>query len=185
MFCTHPWLVDQFTHVVSAIDCSVKLQRLFEIMEEIVSNNSKVLVFTSYQKSADLLSQELAARFGIHSDVIDGRTPVEERQTKVDHFTAVRISAALVLNPRAAGTGLNITAANHVIHYNLEWNPAVEDQASARAHRLGQKQTVTVHRFFYIDTVEDVIKDRMEHKDNSLKTPSLVQMESMLTWKTF
>lgn len=164
MFCTHPWLVDQFTHVASAIDCSVKLQRLFEIMEEIVSNNGKALVFTSYQKSADLLSQELAARFGIHTDVIDGRTPVEERQPKVDHFTAVRTTAALVLNPRAAGTGLNITAANHVIHYNLEWNPAVEDQASARAHRLGQKQTVTVHRFFYVDTVEDVIKDRMEHK---------------------
>jgi SNF2 family DNA or RNA helicase len=70
----------------------------------------------------------------------------------------------LILNPKAAGTGLNITAANHVIHFNLEWNPAVEDQASARAHRRGQMQIVTVHRFFYIDTVEDVINDRMARK---------------------
>ena len=81
--------------------------------------------------------------------------------------------AALILNPRAAGTGLNITAANHVVHFNLEWNPAVEDQATARAHRRGQKQTVTVHRFFYVNTVEDVINDRMERK-RQLATAAVV-----------
>lgn len=70
----------------------------------------------------------------------------------------------MVLNPRAAGTGLNITAANHVIHYNLEWNPAVEDQASARAHRRGQERPVTVHRLLYADTVEEVIDQRLEVK---------------------
>jgi SNF2 family DNA or RNA helicase len=164
MFCTHPWLTNQFTHVASAVDCSVKLERLLQIMEEIVSDNSKTLVFTSYQKSADLLARELAAHFGIHTDVIDGRTPVEERQPKIDRFTEIHSAAVLVLNPRAAGTGLNITAASHVIHFNLEWNPAIEDQASARAHRRGQNQIVTVHRLFYVDTVEDVINDRMARK---------------------
>lgn len=164
MFCTHPWLVDQFTHIVSAVDCSVKLQRLLEVMEEIISDNCKALIFTSYQESADLLLSEISSKFGIHVDIIDGRTPVEERQSKVDRFTTQKSAVALVLNPRAAGTGLNITAANHVIHFNLEWNPAVEDQASARAHRRGQTQIVTVHRFFYIDTVEDVINDRMTRK---------------------
>ena len=69
--------------------------------------------------------------------------------------------------------GLNITAANHVIHYNLEWNPAVEDQASARAHRRGQTRPVTVHRFFYINTVEDVIDDRMKRK-RELATTAIV-----------
>ncbi len=164
MFCTHPWLVGQFTHFTQATECSIKFQRLLEIVEEIVLGNGKALIFTSYQQSADLLSRELSARFGFHSDVIDGRTPVPERQLKVDKFSSVQGSAILVLNPKAAGTGLNITAANHVIHFNLEWNPAVEDQASARAHRRGQAQVVTVHRFFYVDTVEDVINDRMKRK---------------------
>ena len=69
-----------------------------------------------------------------------------------------------MLNPRAAGTGLNIVAANHVIHYNLEWNPAVEDQASARAHRRGQQRPVTVHRLFYASTVEEIIDQRVALK---------------------
>lgn len=164
MFCTHPWLVDQFTHFQTAVDCSVKLKRLLEIIEEIVTDNGKALVFTSYQESVDLLEREISVAFGIHTDGIDGRTKIEERQPKIDRFSALREPSVLVLNPRAAGTGLNITAANHVIHFNLEWNPAVEDQASARAHRRGQTQTVTVHRLFYVDTVEDVINDRMARK---------------------
>jgi len=73
-------------------------------------------------------------------------------------------SAALVLNPKAAGTGLNITAANHVIHYNLEWNPAIEDQATARSHRRGQTRPVTVHRLFHPGTVEEVIDQRAQRK---------------------
>ncbi len=164
MFCTHPWLADQFTHLPSAADCSVKLQRLLEIMEEIVGAGGKTLVFTSYQGSVDLLAHEIAAQFGIVATSIDGRTPVDDRQPAVDRFSALSGPAALVLNPKAAGTGLNITAANHVIHFNLEWNPAVEDQATARAHRRGQKRTVTVHRLYYINTVEDVINDRMDRK---------------------
>lgn len=72
----------------------------------------------------------------------------------------------LILNPRAAGTGLNITGANHVIHYNLEWNPALEDQASARAYRRGQKKTVFIYRLYYADTVEQVVNERIERKRN-------------------
>lgn len=170
MFCTHPWLVNQFTQVTSPADCSAKYQRLIEIMEEIVAAYGKVLIFTSYQQSADLLFRELALCFNIHTDIIDGRTPIGERQPKVDFFTNYRSAAALILNPRAAGTGLNISAANHVIHFNLEWNPAVEDQASARAYRRGQKQSVTVHRFYYIDTVEAVINERMERKRQLAQT---------------
>lgn len=70
----------------------------------------------------------------------------------------------LVLNPKAAGTGFNITGANHVLHFNLEWNPAIEDQASARAYRRGQKKTVFVHRLYYRNTVEEVVDDRIERK---------------------
>ena len=98
------------------------------------------------------------------SHLLTGGFQFHDRQAVVDDFSAFDGPAVLVLNPRAAGTGLNITAANHVIHYNLEWNPAVEDQASARAHRRGQEKVVTVHRLFYAGTVEEVIDDRLTRK---------------------
>ena len=95
---------------------------------------------------------------------INGNTEVEDRQDIVDAFNGFSGSALLVLNPRAAGTGLNITSANHVIHYNLEWNPALEDQASARAYRRGQQKTVFVYRLYYEDTVEQIVNERIERK---------------------
>lgn len=164
MFCTHPWLTNQFQDIRDPADCSPKLKRLFEIMEEIVSCEGKALIFTSYSESLDLIQAEIAQRFQIPSHIIDGRVAIPERQRIVDAFSAHQSSAVLVLNPKAAGVGLNITAANHVIHFNLEWNPAVEDQASARAHRRGQTRPVTIHRLFYSGTVEEVIDERMQRK---------------------
>lgn len=164
MFCTHPWLTNHFAQFTDAGDCSVKIRRFFEIMEEVVSTGGKAIVFTSYSGSVDLIRSEVETRFGIFADAIDGRVPIPERQKKVDNFSAQKSAALLVLNPKAAGVGLNITAANHVIHYNLEWNPAVEDQASARAHRRGQIRAVTVHRLFYANTVEEIIHYRMQRK---------------------
>lgn len=107
---------------------------------------------------------DIRQRFGIFTDFIDGRTPIGERQNTIDRFSQISGGAFLVLNPRAAGTGLNVTAANHVIHYNPEWNPAVEDQASARAWRRGQILPVTVHRLWYTGTVEEVINNRLTRK---------------------
>lgn len=103
-------------------------------------------------------------RFGIQLWTINGETPVDERQRIVDRFNSLSGSAMLVLNPRAAGTGLNITGANHVIHYNLEWNPSLEDQSSARAYRRGQKKTVFIYRLYYNDTIEQVVNERIERK---------------------
>ena len=164
MFCTHPWLTGHFTNVADPANCSVKIRRLFEIMEEVVASNGKALIFTSFSESVDLIHEELATRFGIFCSTIDGRVAIPMRQKRVDEFSAYDGPGALVMNPKAAGVGLNITAANHVIHYNLEWNPAVEDQASARAHRRGQTKVVTVHRLFYAHTVEEVMDDRMQTK---------------------
>jgi SNF2 family DNA or RNA helicase len=163
MFCTHPWLAKEF-ETVNAVECSVKLQRLLEILEEIVENGEKALIFTSYTGSVDLIRDLITGHFGISAQVIDGRVDIKERQAIIDKFTSEDSAATLVLNPKAAGLGLNITAATHVIHFNLEWNPATEDQASARAHRRGQTKPVTVHRLFYSSTVEEVINDRMNRK---------------------
>jgi SNF2 family DNA or RNA helicase len=164
-FCTHPILLEEDGNSIHISPMqSSKFCRLLEIVEEIALNREKVIIFTSFTDMSDLLNSELAMRFSIPSWQIDGRTPVVKRQEVVDTFSAVAGSAALILNPRAAGTGLNITAANHVIHYTLEWNPAVEDQATARAFRRGQILPVTVHRLFYPDTVEEVINDRLDRK---------------------
>ncbi len=173
MFCTHPWLTNNFNEIADAGDCSVKMQRLFEIVDEIVEADGKAIIFTSYSGSVDLIRTEITTRFGIFADAIDGRVAIPERQYKVDVFSSHKSSAVLVLNPKAAGVGLNITAANHVIHFNLEWNPAVEDQASARAHRRGQTRAVTVHRLFYANTVEEIINDRMQRK-RDLATAAIV-----------
>lgn len=163
MYCTHQYLCNDEPHLNPA-SVSIKYQRLCEIVEEIIKSNEKVIVFTSYKKMFEIFQEDIPVRFGIELDFINGDTPVEERQKIVDWFNDYIGSAMLVLNPRAAGTGLNITGANHVVHYNLEWNPSLEDQASARAYRRGQKKTVFIYRLYYADTVEQVVNERIEKK---------------------
>lgn len=163
MFCTHPMICDD-AGTGDYYGASVKYQRLCEIIEEICAREEKVIMFTSYQKMFDILEEDIPKRYNIPVWKINGNTEVEDRQNIVDAFNGFSGSALLVLNPRAAGTGLNITSANHVIHYNLEWNPALEDQASARAYRRGQQKTVFVYRLYYEDTVEQIVNDRIERK---------------------
>jgi SNF2 family DNA or RNA helicase len=148
MCCAHPLLLDAVFNQDPAVT-SIKYQRLCEIISHIVERNEKAIIFTSYVKMINILCDDLRVRFSIPTDSIYGAVPANERQAKIDAFSNVQGSAVLVLNPNAAGTGLNITAANHIIHYTLEWNPAVEDQATARAYRRGQNKTVFVHRLFY------------------------------------
>jgi SNF2 family DNA or RNA helicase len=163
MYCTHPYLVDHKTYI-DPLQASTKYERFCNILEEIITTNEKVIMFTSYNDMFNILLTDIPERFSIPVLMINGSTPVEERQTIIDRFTGLENSALLVLNPRAAGTGLNIAVANHVIHYNLEWNPALEDQASARAYRRGQNKVVFIHRLYYVNTVEQIINDRIEYK---------------------
>lgn len=166
IFCTHPLAVEDSTYWVDPCERSVKYQRFCEILSEIVERKEKVIVFTSYKKMFDIFKKDINSRFGIKVWSINGETPVDERQSIVDTFNHLDSPAVLVLNPRAAGTGLNITGANHVIHYNLEWNPSLEDQSSARSYRRGQQKTVFIYRLYYEGTVEDVVNERIERKRN-------------------
>jgi SNF2 family DNA or RNA helicase len=168
-YCCHPFILE--SDIISENpQISSKYERLIEIADEIIANRQKVIIFTSYQKMSDIITTDLSKRFQVPSWLIDGRTPITKRQIIVDEYSDFKGPAFLILNPNAAGTGLNITAANHVIHYNLEWNPAVEDQATARAYRRGQTLPVTVHRLFYPGTLEEVIIDRLERKRNLAET---------------
>lgn len=164
MFCAHPMLLDDTPWPINRALGFSKLARLFEIVDEVFASRQKLLVFTSYNRLAAMIADIVRQRYGAMAETINGETPVTDRQTIVDRFAEEAGPALLALNPRAAGTGLNITAATHVVHYNLEWNPAVEDQASARAHRRGQTQPVTVHRLFFGDSVEEVVNDRLSRK---------------------
>ncbi len=114
----------------------------------------------------DILELDLPDRLGIPAYRIDGGVAVEERQPVIDQFSQQEGPAVMVLNPRAAGIGLNITSASHVIHYSREWNPAVEDQATDRAYRIGQEQRVIVHYMYYLDTIDHLIADRLLTKRN-------------------
>ena len=161
-FCAHPAIVDSGTWLR---DFS-KLERLKAILAEIFDRREKVLVFTGFIPMADHIARLIQAEFGVLAATIDGRLAISDRQPLIDRFTAYRGPGALVLNPHAGGTGLNIAAANHVIQYNPEWNPAIEDQAAARAYRLGQERPVTVRRLIIADTVEEVMDERLQRKRN-------------------
>ena len=170
MYCTHPSVYDESLSSVDPIKISNKYARLCEIIEEVISNGEKVLVFTSFNKMIDIMVNDIKTRFGVYVRYINGPTKIDDRQKIIDDFSDIKGSAVLVLNPKAAGTGLNITSANHVIHYNLEWNPAVEDQASARAYRRGQKNTVFIYRLYYVNTVEEIMNERIQNKRDIFKS---------------
>jgi SNF2 family DNA or RNA helicase len=133
-----------------------KVVHLCSIIEEIFENDEKALVFASFQLTLDRLWDVLrSSRAHGFIEVIDGRTDAGDRQGIIDLFSDHRGPGCLLLNPRAAGVGLNITAANHVIHFNPEYNPAVTEQATARAYRRKQERTVFVHHLYYEGTIEE------------------------------
>ena len=141
---------------------SGKLQALDELMEAIVPTGEAALIFTGYVSMGHVVQAHLAAR-GIRADFLHGGVPVVTRQQIVDRFQTGD-GDALVLSVRAAGTGLTLTRAGHVIHVDRPWNPAVEDQATDRAHRIGQHRLVEVHHLIAEGTVEDRIADLLARK---------------------
>ncbi|MEV8586157.1 DEAD/DEAH box helicase [Streptomyces sp. NPDC051180] len=141
---------------------SGKLALLDELLDTILAEDGSVLVFTQYVSMARLLADHLAAR-GIPAQLLHGGTPVAERERMVDRFQAGEVPVFL-LSLKAAGTGLNLTRAGHVVHYDRWWNPAVEEQATDRAYRIGQTQPVQVHRLVAEGTVEDRIAEMLRAK---------------------
>ena len=162
-FCAHPGLLPDHDPE-NLPEEFVKFARLLDITEEIIQCGDKAIIFTSYTSMADRIAAAVRDRFCAFAEVLDGRTPIDDRQPLIDRFSEERGPGVLVLNPKAGGAGLNITAATHVIHYNLEWNPALEDQASARAHRRGQTRPVMVRRLICEGTVEEIVEDRVQRK---------------------
>jgi SNF2 family DNA or RNA helicase len=147
-----------------AADRSGKFRRLAEIAEEIASRQEKVLVFTQFREITEPLAEFLATLFGRSGLVLHGGTGVKKRQEYVDRFQREDGPPFFVLSLKAGGTGLNLTSASHVIHFDRWWNPAIENQATDRAFRIGQKKNVLVHKFICRGTVEERIDEMITRK---------------------
>ncbi|MCC6356411.1 MAG: DEAD/DEAH box helicase [Verrucomicrobiae bacterium] len=160
--CNHPshWLGDGgFDPAASG-----KFGRLTEIAEEIAARQEKALVFTQFREMCDPLAAHLGRAFGRPGLVLHGGTPVRERARLVSRFGEEGGPPFFVLSLKAGGTGLNLTPAAHVIHFDRWWNPAVENQATDRAFRIGQRRNVMVHKFVCRGTVEERIRALIEEK---------------------
>jgi SNF2 family DNA or RNA helicase len=173
LFCAHPWLrIDTDTDTEGWEDnarvdrgsfgplITPKMEMTIDLLNEAFLNGQKVLVFSIFNQIGELIREAAAGLPTAYWGAINGSTEQSRRQEIIDEFSAHSGPAVLILNPKAAGAGLNITAATIVIHYTQVWNPALEAQASARAHRRGQTNPVTIYRLYYQDTVEKVMLDR-------------------------
>ena len=160
--CNHP---DQYTGQDAFEEKeSGKLAMLRELCETIRDKRERVLVFTQFREITDALSAFLAEVFGRPGLVLHGGVQVKKRQALVDRFQGEDYVPFMVLSVRAGGTGLNLTKANHVIHFDRWWNPAVENQATDRAFRIGQTKNVMVHKLVCLGTVEEKIDAMIESK---------------------
>ena len=143
---------------------SGKLARLEEICDEVIAGGEKALCFTQYAEFGRMLQPYLTARLGCPVLYLHGGTPKKQRDGMVSRFQETTDPAVFVLSLKAGGTGLNLTAANHVIHFDRWWNPAVEDQATDRAFRIGQRKDVQVRKFVCVGTLEERIDAMIEEK---------------------
>jgi SNF2 family DNA or RNA helicase len=143
---------------------SGKFKRLAELCDTIHEKREKVLIFTQFKEIIGPLATFLEGVFGAPGLILHGSTSVKHRKEAVDRFQSGEYMPFFILSLKAGGVGLNLTEANHVIHFDRWWNPAVENQATDRAFRIGQKRNVMVHKFICKGTIEEKIDALIEDK---------------------
>jgi len=146
------------------VEDSGKLRMLLDLLASIQEQGEKTLIFTQFREMGELLQEVIEREIGLKADFYHGGCTQTQRNTMVKNFQENSDSKVLILSLKAAGTGLNLTAASQVIHYDLWWNPAIEAQATDRAFRIGQKRNVQVHRFIAKGTFEEKINSLLESK---------------------
>ncbi|MEK4424050.1 DEAD/DEAH box helicase [Solibacillus sp. FSL K6-1523] len=178
--CNHPslYLKEPFEDANAMLGRSVKLKRIIELTAEIVDNGEQCLIFTQYIGMGNLLQHCLAELYDLDVPFLTGSMPKQQRDRLVEAFQAGEFPI-FILSLKAGGTGLNLTAANHVLHADRWWNPAVENQATDRAYRIGQTRFVQVHKFITIGTIEEKI-DKMIALKSAL-SEELIQSSKWLT----
>ncbi|MEG1560713.1 MAG: DEAD/DEAH box helicase [Clostridia bacterium] len=160
--CNHP---DQYLGAKNYLERdSGKMTRLRELCEEIRDNHERVLIFTQFLEMCEPLVNFLNGIFGVSGLTINGSVPINKRQEIVNLFNGDEYVPFMVLTIKAGGIGLNLTGANHVIHFDRWWNPAIENQATDRAYRIGQNKNVIVHKLIMSRTLEEKIDELIEGK---------------------
>ena len=160
--CNHPSQFDGLGAYTP--EKSGKFERLAELIEPIRARQEKLIVFTQFREMTEPIEEYLSGLFGQSGLILHGSTPIKQRSKLVEQFQSEDGPPFFVLSLKAAGTGLNLTAANHVVHFDRWWNPAVENQATDRAFRIGQKRNVLVHKFVCKGTLEERIDDMITQK---------------------
>lgn len=161
--CDHPHLI--LKTGVKQAGRSGKLTRLEEMLEEVFAEGEKALIFTQFVEMGTILQNFIKERFKIETLFLHGSTPQPQREEMITRFQSPGAQPAVfILSLKAGGVGLNLTAANHVFHYDRWWNPAVENQATDRSYRIGQCKNVLVHKMMCIGTLEERIDEMLEQK---------------------
>ena len=160
--CNHP--AQYLKQGAADAAASGKAERLLDLLDEIHAAQEKVLVFTQFRAMGELLARMLRERDGRDPLFLHGGVPRAKRDQMVERFQGERSERVFLLSLKAGGTGLNLTAASHVVHFDLWWNPAVEAQATDRAYRIGQQRNVQVHRFITRGTFEERINEMIRSK---------------------
>lgn len=176
--CNHPALYLKEEKPKRVLERSVKLEKLAELVDAVLEQKESCLIFTQYIEMGEMMRTMLKQKFKIEVPFLNGSVPKSKRDEMITRFQNHEFPV-FILSLKAGGTGLNLTAANHVIHYDRWWNPAVENQATDRAYRIGQKRFVHVHKFISTGTLEEKI-DAMLEKKQSLND-AIIQSDSWIT----
>ncbi|GER72991.1 DEAD/DEAH box helicase [Weizmannia acidilactici] len=176
--CNHPALFLKEEKPSLLLERSYKLEKLAELVNSILNTEESCLIFTQYIGMGEIIRQMIRQQFGLKVPFLNGSMPKAKRDYYIREFQNQAFPIFL-LSLKAGGTGLNLTAANHVIHYDRWWNPAVENQATDRAHRIGQRKFVHVHKFIATGTLEEKI-DEMLKKKQALND-EIIQSDDWIT----
>ena len=179
--CNHPALYlkeDSATRELQLQERSNKLEKLVELIEAVLEQGESCLIFTQYLEMGEMIRSVLKKKFAVNVPFLNGSVAKSQRDMMIEQFQNGEFPVFL-LSLKAGGTGLNLTAANHVIHYDRWWNPAVENQATDRAYRIGQSRFVHVHKLICTGTLEEKIDAMLEKKQ--FLNDQIIQSENWIT----
>lgn len=176
--CNHPY---QFLKAGEmSKELSGKMEKCISLVQNIIDNDEKSLIFTQYKEMGDILCHVLYEECNIKPLFFHGSLNVGQREKLIEDFQNNNETKIMVLSLKAGGTGLNLTSATNVIHYDLWWNPAVEDQATDRTYRIGQDKNVMVHRLLTLGTFEEKIDEMLQSKKD-LANMAVYEGEKIIT----
>lgn len=176
--CNHPALIFKDEKGNSSRHHSSKLDKLFDLVDSIREQDESVLIFTQFAEMGEIIKESLENKYGYKIPFIRGSVSRTNREQAIEDFQN-RKNPILLLTLKTGGTGLNLTAANHVIHFDRWWNPAVENQATDRAHRIGQVKFVHVHKLITVGTLEEKINEILEKKQ--ILTNDILMSDNWIT----